>query len=263
MAGLGVLAIANTSSYVQGGLDVYITDNGNSKVVDIYLFFRRTNSYGGTTYSSDVTATINIGGQSTTATISPSIPAYNNNWQGWYVHFSRTFTEERDVSVGWSTRDNIGAYFSGSGSATIHIPSSYTKPNKPTISAVANDSHSITVTYGTSSFGTPSSGTVYLYGGTSSSPSSQIASKTSTGSSTFVFNNLTPNTTYYFRSNASNGQLWSDYSSTVSAKTKIGNYAPVSGKSRAVKKYYAPISSKSRSVLKLYDSNNGKSRRIY
>ena len=104
------------------------------------------------------------------------------------------------------------------GSGTV--PTLYTKPTKPTISVVNVSTTSNKITYGTTSFGTGTgSNHVYLYGGTSSTPTNQIASKTSTGNSDYTNSSLTPGTTYYYRALASNGGLNSDYSSTVSIKT--------------------------------------------
>ena len=126
---LGVIAQGNTSTYIVGGIDTYITDNGGSKTVDCYLYFRRTNTYSGVTYSSSVDGTVTIDGTATSARFAPSIPGYNNNWIGPYVHASKTFTgAAKSITVSWSTTDNAGSYFGGSGSATITVPASYTAP---------------------------------------------------------------------------------------------------------------------------------------
>lgn len=126
---LGVIAQGNTSTYIVGGIDTYITDNGGSKTVDCYLYFRRTNTYSGTTYSSSVDGTVTIDGTATSARFAPSIPGYNNNWIGPYVHASKTFTGgAKNITVSWSANDNVGGYFGGSGSATITVPASYTAP---------------------------------------------------------------------------------------------------------------------------------------
>lgn len=103
---------------------------------------------------------------------------------------------------------------------SVTMPSNYTKPTKPTVSASSSASTSTSVTYGTTSFGNPSSGTVYLYGGTSSTPTTQINSKSTTGNSTYTHSSLNANTRYYYRARANNGQLWSDYSDTVSTITR-------------------------------------------
>ena len=104
-------------------------------------------------------------------------------------------------------------------SGTLTIPAQSTVPNTPTISAVTWGAATNKITYGTTSFGTAGSGTVYLYGGTGSSPTTQIASKTTTGNSSYQHANLVPNTTYYYRARANSTVGWSSYSSVVSAAT--------------------------------------------
>lgn len=103
---------------------------------------------------------------------------------------------------------------------SVTMPSNYTKPTKPTVSASSSASTSTSVTWGTTSFGNPSSGTVYLYGGTSSTPTGQLTTKTTTGDSTYTHSSLTANSKYYYRARAYNGQLYSDYSDTVSTITR-------------------------------------------
>lgn len=92
-------------------------------------------------------------------------------------------------------------------------------PTKPTVSGTSGVT-SNTISYGTTSFGYPASGTVYLYGGTSSSPTTQLTSKTSTGTSSYTHSSLTANKRYYYRARAYNGKVYSDYSTEVSVYTK-------------------------------------------
>lgn len=82
-----------------------------------------------------------------------------------------------------------------------------TAPDIPTITTASNSYNTITVTWGTASFGDPSTGTVTLYGGTTPSPNDQLLSKTSTGATMFGHNPLPANTLYYYRAVASNGSL--------------------------------------------------------
>lgn len=102
---------------------------------------------------------------------------------------------------------------------TVNFDASYVAPNTPTVSISSITVNSVAVTYGTSSYGNPSTGTTYLYGGTSSSPTTQITSKTTTGNSTYTNSSLASNTKYYYRSRAGNGQLNSSYSSEKTAVT--------------------------------------------
>lgn len=133
--------------------------------------------------------------------------------------FSRTVAGGGDRTVTWSAGSGLRSDFQGSWSATVWFPEPYSPPSTPSISVSATSSTSVVVTYGTSSFGNPSSGTVYLYGGTSSTPTTQIASKTSTGNSTYNHTGLTANTQYYYRARAYNGNQWSGYSGTASVTT--------------------------------------------
>lgn len=94
-------------------------------------------------------------------------------------------------------------------------------PSTPTVSATLNDANTTaTVTWGTTSFGLPSTGSVYLYGGTTASPTNLLASKTTTGNTDYTYSPLASNTTYYFRASATNGILSSGYSSDISVTTK-------------------------------------------
>ena len=113
-------------------------------------------------------------------------------------------------------KTTAGTTTSGSVSATT----SAVAPTTPTISATYSSATANKVTFGTTSFGAPSSGTVYLYGGTSSTPTTQLTTKTTTGNTTYTHSSLTANTKYYYRALAKNSQLSSSYSSTVSQVTK-------------------------------------------
>lgn len=146
---------------------------------------------------------------------------------------------------------------------TVNFPSGVVAPTKPTISVVQGDRSSNIITYGTTSFGNPSSGTVYVYGGTSSTPTTQVTAKTAIGQSSFTHTGLESNVTYYYRARAFNGQAWSDYSDTVSVTTKPAVYVSYQNLSKATQKLYASMGGQAKQVLKLYDSNNGVARRIY
>lgn len=114
-------------------------------------------------------------------------------------------------------RTNTTAGVTSSGSVTA---TTYKVPNAPTIS-VTNTSATVNrITYGTSSFNTPSTGTVYLYGGTASSPTTQLTTKTTTGNSNYDHTSRTGNTKYYYRARANNTGGWSSYSSEVSVITR-------------------------------------------
>ena len=156
MAGLGVLAVSNTSTYVQGGLDVYITDNGDSKTVDIYLYYRRTNSYSGATQSNPCNGTVTIDGESVSGSYNAYIPGNTNAWQGWYLHCSKTFWgDARNITISWSS-SGYGGYFNGSGSEVITVPASYTNPSTPSVTLKSKTYNSATFGVSISSYGNPS-----------------------------------------------------------------------------------------------------------
>lgn len=220
--GLGVIAQSNTSTYIVGGIDTWITDNGGSKTVDCYLYFKRTNTYSGTTWSSSTTGTITIDGSATTGTFSPQIPGYNNNWIGPYVHAAKTFTGgAKNITVSWSTSDVAGGYFGGSGSATITVPASYTAPTGLAVANATATPDSVTATVSVTGWGTGGSSAQHylelsvcqaqntstrnytkLYPGSSLSGSITVDN---TASTTVRNLTITPNSRYYLTEYASNG----------------------------------------------------------
>lgn len=137
-----------------------------------------------------------------------------------------------------------GTTWGGTGlSGSITLPNPYVAPTTPTISATATSPTSITITYGTTSFGIPSTGTVTLYGGTTASPTTSIDTTNTTGNKTFTFSGLSPETTYYFRARANNGQLNSNYSTEISVTTPLdkGLYGSVNGEAKRITKLYGSV----------------------
>ena len=137
-----------------------------------------------------------------------------------------------------------GTTWGGTGlSGSITLPNPYVAPTTPTISATATSPTSITITYGTTSFGVPSTGTVTLYGGTTASPTTSIDTTNTTGNKTFTFSGLSPETTYYFRARANNGQLNSNYSTEISVTTPLdkGLYGSVNDEAKKVTKIYGAV----------------------
>lgn len=139
------------------------------------------------------------------------------------VDFTTSYTESAS-----STSSTFSVYYKDTRrddwvnttlSWSTSVDPGYTAPSTPTVTIGTKSVNSIAVTYGTSSFGYPSSGNVYLYGGTSSSPTTQITSKTTTGNSSYTNGSLASNTKYYYRSRANNGQMNSSYSTEKTAVT--------------------------------------------
>lgn len=117
-------------------------------------------------------------------------------------------------------RVNTSAGSTGSGSVSA---TTYKIPANATVSATNSSSTSNAVTYGVTTFNTGPNPGVYLYGGTSASPTTQLTSKTTTGDSTYSHTGLTGNTKYYYRSRAKNDGGWSAYSSDATAITRPAN----------------------------------------
>lgn len=156
--------------------------------------------------------------------------------------FSRSVAGSGNRTVTWTAGSGGRSDFAGTWSETVYFPPSYVAPTTPTISATVTSPTSITITYGTTSFGNPATGTVTLYGGTTASPTTSIDTTNTTGDKTYTFTGLSPETTYYFRAKANNGQLDSDYSTEISVTTPLdkGLYGSVNGEAKKVEKLYGP-----------------------
>lgn len=212
------------STYIVQRLYYSTTADSTGHNVYVELQMRRTNSYGGDTFLYPSTSNINIDGNNQIwnwdANNYPNIPAYNTDWITFAsrtVHVDHTAAKSITISGG----NDMGSFLTGSTSMNITLEAIQTAPNTPTVSASVLSADALAVTWGTASFGNPSSGTVYLYGGTSADPTTQLTSKTSTGDSTSDRSNLAANTRYHYRARAKNtADLWSSYSSDVSAVTK-------------------------------------------
>lgn len=179
--------------------------------------------------------------------------------------FSRTVSGTGTRTVTFAAGAGQRSDFEGTWSVDVGgFPGTYTPPATPTISVVSSTARSITIIYGTTSFGNPSTGTVTLYGGTSPNPTSAVTSYNATGNITAILSNLKPGTTYYYRARATNGQLSSDYSITVSASTKfIGMYGSVNGQAKKIQKMYGSVNGQTKEIQKLYGSVNGLTKRIF
>ena len=152
---------------------------------------------------------------------------------------------------------------------TVTMPSLYVAPTKPTISAIPGVS-SVIVTYGTTSFGVPTSGTVTLYGGTSPNPTTVLDTYSNIRDHSFTHTGLTPGTTYYYRARANNGQLDSSYSTEVVAtpvsgviETAATLYGSVSDQASHINKLYGSVGDRTVRVNKLYASGNGRTKLTY
>lgn len=147
----------------------------------------------------------------------------------------------------------------------VYIPA--VAPNTPAIGVNIKSATEIDVDYGTISFGLPNTGTVTLYGGTTTAPTTILGTYSSTGITTFKHTGLTTGTTYYYRAKASNGPAESGYSKEV-AITLDGTkhpkyYGSVGGDATQIGKFYGSVGGNTTRVTKLYGSVNGQTKRFF
>ncbi len=171
-------------------------------------------------------------------------------------------TTQTSKDVSWLSSD------SKSGTFPVTFPSGATVPNTPTNSLVGYGAGSITVSYGTTSFGTAGAGTVSLYMATDSSFSDEIevASKTTTGQSETTITGLSHRNEYYFRSRATSTVGNSSYSTTVGPVTPnpaVKIYGSVNGSTAMVITPYGSVSGETKRIVKIYGSVNGEAKLIY
>ena len=159
-------------------------------------------------------------------------------------------------SMKWSSSDGFHGVFG------VAFPG---RPQQPTVTISKTGFDYVTVIYGTTDWGASHGGIVKLYGGTESTPTTEIASSTTLGDNTFTFTGLEPETTYYFRAMADNHEMQSDYSTTVSTTTSKEPklYGSVSGNTKLVKKLYGSVNGEAAEIKKLYGSLNGQTKRIF
>ena len=200
---------SNTSTSGYNDIRIKVDYSGTSATCTVQ--FKRNGSYGSYGWS-DPNATLTFNG--TTKGASYGNPGYvGKDW----VNLSSPSGYSVSTSGGtynWSFNKGAGASLSGSG--TVTIPAQTSPPATPTCSAVAQSASLINVTWGTSNLGNPT-GSVTLYEGTTSTPTTVMYSKTTTGTSVFGRDQRTANTTYYYKATASNsaGSASSSVSSTT------------------------------------------------
>lgn len=147
-------AIANTANqYIQGGLEIATSKNGGNVTVTAKLYFRRTNSWSGSTYE-NVTRSITIDGTSTSSSGQVTVAGGQQNvWQGPVLTATKTFTgAAKNITISWNSS---GSYFGGSGSANFTVPAGYVAPSGGYITITEKTHNSVTAKIGVNSFGTP------------------------------------------------------------------------------------------------------------
>ena len=190
-----------------------------------------------------------------------------------YLNSSIIMDERTQSMSGGSTVNASGSWysyqygnFSVGLSDTVQLPAFIIAPAKPTLTIVNDNAHQNTITFGTSSFGNPSSGNIKLWRSTSSTFSSEtlLDTQTTTGPHTYVDTSRTADTTYYYRTKATNGSASSDYVSG-SVTTRKAVYVPDENEETIlVQKLIVPYNGLSKYVLKLYrGDSNDEAERIY
>ena len=190
-----------------------------------------------------------------------------------YLNSPVTMAERTQSMSGGSTVNASGSWysyqygnFSVGLSDTVLLPAFIIAPTNPTLTIVNDNAHQNTITFGTSSFGNPSSGNIKLWRSTSSSFSSQtlLATETTVGAHTYVDTGLTADTTYYYRTRAANASANSEYTSG-SVTTRKAVYVPdENDETILVQKLVVPYNGLSKYVIKLYrGDSNDEAERIY
>ena len=160
------VAIANTSTYIQGSVDYYAYVSGSNIVVDVYFAMRRTNSYSGDTRSTTAVPYIMISGSQTwnyTGSAGITVAGGQQNiWQGIYSA-SRTYTSAsggNTIYVGWKVENDNSGYLGGSGVVAITLPTANTPPTGLSTSNTIKGVESVTSTVSITGWGV-GSGTKY------------------------------------------------------------------------------------------------------
>ena len=150
-------------------------------------------------------------------------------------------------------------------SQTVQLPQFIIAPTTPTLNIVNNNAHQNTITYGTSSFGNPSTGTIKLYVANNPSMTSKtlLETKTTTGLFTYTHTSLTADTTYYYQAFADNGSATSFKQSSVTTRKAV--YVPDENEETTlVQNLEVSFNGLSKNVLKLYRGNaDDEAERIY
>lgn len=238
------------TTQMRGRLDGAVTRSGN--VVTLNNLVLTLSSQSSVSGSKNFTFTLN--GTANVCNINVPTPRMAlGTFNLTTVGFTATDTEWQRT-INWSTSDGA------SGSFTVAFP---VAPTKPTVTSAGKGFRTISVTYGTTSFGVPDNGSVKLYGGTTANPTTQIDSYDQTGDKTFTLTDVLPSTTYHFRATASNGQKSASSSDiTITSQADPKFLGSARGKAVRIKKMYCSVDGKTKN-MKFYGSVSGVTKRIF
>lgn len=240
----------------------YSNKSGNTATVHVSLRVTFIDSNYTYYYGTNKSYSLNFNGTSSAQ--------YASNMQ---LNSPVTMAERTQSMSGGSTINASGSWysynygnFSVGLSDTVQLPAFIIAPATPTLTIVNDNAHQNTITFGTTSFGNPSSGNIKLWRSTSSTFSSEtlLDTQTTTGPHTYVDTSRTADTTYYYRTRATNGSASSDYVSG-NVTTRKAVYVPDENEETIlVQKLIVPYNGLSKYVLKLYrGDSNDEAERIY
>lgn len=257
-----VIGSANDGGFRAELLGWYTNKSGNSANVHVslrvtFIDSNYTNYYGtNKSYSLDFNGT-------DAAQYAPTM----------YLNQPVTMAERTRTMEGGSTINASGSWysfnygnFSVGLSDTVRLPAFIIAPARPTLTVTNNNAHQNTIVYGTTSYGNPASGNIRLWVATDPAFTDevQLDQQTTTGLNTYVHENLDSNTTYYYRTRATNGQATTDYV-TMSITTRRATYVPdANNETVLVQNLLVPFNGLTRNVIKLYRGNaEDEAERIY
>lgn len=184
--------------------------------------FRRTSSYNGTWHDSGAKLTFNGTTKSASYSYSGTV---GTSWVNLKSNITGYSVSTSGGTYSWSFTNPNGGVLACSGKLTV--PSQATPPATPTCSAAASSASLVNINWGVSNLGTPA-GSVSLYNGTTNNPTNLLQTKTTTGSWTFGNDQRTANTTYYYKSTATNS-AGTRSSSVVNATTLPAGISSITG----------------------------------
>lgn len=257
-----VIGITNNNAWRAELLGWYSNKSGNTATVHVALRITYIEAGVQTYYGTNKNYSLNFNG--TSAAQYPN--TMTNGIGDWVAERTQTMTGGSTISASGSWSCYSYSNLSVSPSDTTVLPAFVIAPTTPTLTVTNNNAHQNTISYGTSSYGNPSSGNIKLWVATNPSFTSEtlLETKTTTGQTSYVHTGLTANTTYYYRTKATNGSADSSYVSK-NVTTRRATYVPNSDEETTlVQNLEVSFNGLSKNVLKLYRGNaDDEAERIY
>lgn len=189
--------------------------------------------------------------------------------QSYYLYIAGETQNPVYKTVNPGTTEAVTWYYDvgGSGTSAVEVSKDlYVPVPTPTLTALNATTSTTSISWLVNDGEGALAGTGYVYGGTSSSPTTQLFT-TNLQYTTFEHTGLEPNTTYYYRARvqAPNG-TWSSYSPDLSITTIGGAdnlYGSVGGVTKKINKLYGSVNGQTKEIIKFYGSVNGQTKRIF